>query len=123
MSSPLFRHEAVVVVWLDAHARSQAVEYTEDEVINLHRPEEVITLGLLLKEDQNGVSLYCENTGPDAIRGANFIPAAMIKEIIRLGSVKRPRKPQKKHAKEAISVQEPAAKLPQGVEHLVPQGP
>ena len=50
---------------------------------------------LLLKEDKHGVSLYTEETGPDVVRGANFIPAALIKEIIMLGPVKRPvkRKP------------------------------
>ena len=90
--APLFRYQAVVVIWDDAHARHQAVEYTEDEVRNLHRPEAVVTLGLLLKEDEHGVSLYSEETGPDAVRGANFIPAALIKDIIRMGHLKRPRK-------------------------------
>ena len=88
----LFRYPAVVVIWDDAHARNQAVEYTEDEVRNLHRAEPVRTLGLLLHEDEQGVSLYCEETGPDAVRGANFIPAAMVREIIRIGQLRRPRK-------------------------------
>lgn len=105
MPEQLFRHEAVVVVWKDAHARNQAVEYTEDEVLNLHRPEEIVTLGLLLKEDSEGISLYTENTGHDAVRGANFIPAAMLKEVIRLGSVKRPRKNLKRNAKETVAVE------------------
>ena len=91
-NEPLFRYPLVVVIWDDAHARSQAVEYTEDEVRNLHKPEEVITLGLMLHKDESGISLYTEETGPDAVRGDNFIPAAMIKEIVHLGDVKRPRK-------------------------------
>ena len=90
--SALFRYPAVVAIWGDAHARNQAVEYTEDEIRNLHKEEIVTTLGLLLKEDEHGVSLYTEETGPDVVRGANFIPAALIKEIIRLGPVKRPSK-------------------------------
>lgn len=93
MTLPLFRYPAVVIIWEDAHARNQAVEYTEDEVKNLHRPEQVSTLGLLIKRDDGGVSLYTEETGPDAVRGANFIPSALIKEIIELGPVRRPRKP------------------------------
>ena len=93
----LFRYPAVVVVWGDAHARSQSVEYTEDEVRNLHRSEAVITLGLLIHKNEEGVSLYTEETGPDVVRGANFIPASMIKEIIPIGFLKRPRKP--RHAK------------------------
>ena len=87
----LLRYPAVVVIWDDAHARNQAVEYVEEEVIQQHRPEEVKTLGLVIKEDKTGISLYTEETGPDSIRGVNFIPAGMIKEIIRLGYIKRPR--------------------------------
>ena len=96
----LFRYPAVVVIWDDAHARNQAVEYTEDEVRNLHRPETVTTLGLLLKQDATGVSLYCEETGPDAVRGANFIPAAMVREVVVLGQLKRPRVRKTKIVKE-----------------------
>ena len=92
----LFRYPAVAVIWDDAHARNQAVEYTEDEVRNLHRPEPVTTLGLLLHEDEHGLSLYCEETGPDAVRGANFIPRKMIRELVYIGHLKRPRKPREK---------------------------
>lgn len=92
MSEPLFRYPAAIVIWNDAHARNQAVEYTEDEVMNLHRAEKVTTLGLVIKEDNEGISLYCEETGPDSVRGANFIPAAMIEDVIRLGHLKRPRR-------------------------------
>ena len=89
----LFRHEAVIVRWLDAHCRNQAVEYTEDEArLQYHRGEEVTTLGLLLFEDDKGLSLYNENTGPDCIRGLNFIPKAMVIEVVRLGKLSAPRK-------------------------------
>lgn len=94
----LFRYPAAVVVWDDAHARNQAVEYTEDEVRNLHRPEQVVTLGLVIRQDETGISFYTEETGPDAVRGANFIPAAMIKEVIYLGHLRRPKTPRKETA-------------------------
>ena len=90
----LFRYPAVAVIWRDCHARNQAVEYTEDEIKSqFHRGERVITLGLLLHEDADGISLYTEETGPDAIRGANFILKVNIEEIVRLGFLKTPRKP------------------------------
>ena len=89
----LFRHDAVIVRWLDAHCRNQAVEYTEDEArLQYHRGEEVTTLGLLLYEDDKGLSLYNENTGPDSIRGLNFIPKAMVIDVVRLGRLRTPRK-------------------------------
>jgi hypothetical protein len=90
----LFRYPFVIVIWNDAHARNQAVEYTEDEAkIQLHRGEVVRTGGFLLKEDEVGVSLYNEETGPDSVRGLSFVPHAMIIEVIRIGYLKRPRKP------------------------------
>lgn len=93
MAASLFRYPAVAVRWLDAHARNQAIEYTEDEAkTQYHRAEEVLTLGLLLKEDEKGIQLYCEETGPSEIRGVNFIPAPMIKEVYRFGFIKPARR-------------------------------
>lgn len=104
MAKTLFRHPAVIVIWDDAHARNQAIEYIEEEVVQQHRPEEVITLGLAIKEDGAGISLYTESTGPDSVRGVNFIPAAMIKEVIRLGPLGRPR-----HVKAKARVPKPVS--------------
>lgn len=89
----LFRYPVVVVEWYDAHARNQAIEYDESEVGPLHKPEEVLTLGLCIKHDEKGISLYSEETGPDGIRGLNFIPAAMIKDVIyvNLTKVRKPK--------------------------------
>ena len=78
---PSFRYPAAVVVWDDAHARNQAVEYEESEVAPLHRPEECIILALVIKDDDKGLSLYSEQTGPSSIRGLNFIPRAMVKSV------------------------------------------
>ena len=81
MKGPKFRYPAAVVVWLDAHSRNQAVEYEESEVSSLHRPEECMILGLVMQDDETGVSLYNEETGPSSVRGLGFIPRAMIKDI------------------------------------------
>jgi hypothetical protein len=88
----LFRYPAVAVKWLDAHARNQAVEYEESEIIQQHRPEPCLTLGLMVKRDDTGITLYTEETGPTAVRGVNFIPAAMIEDVIEL-NLTRKRKP------------------------------
>lgn len=76
-----FRYPAAVIVWDDAHARNQAVEYEESEVAPLHRPEECAILALVIRDDSTGLSLYSEETGPSSIRGLNFIPRAMIKSV------------------------------------------
>ena len=76
-----FRFPAAVISWLDAHSRSQAVEYEEAEVAQQHRPEECTILGLVIRDDAQGLSLYTEETGPSSIRGLSFIPRAMVKSV------------------------------------------
>lgn len=93
----MFRYPAAVITWLDAHARNQAVEYEEAEIVQQHRPEECRILALVIRDDETGVSLYNEETGPSSVRGLSFIPRAMIKEIIYVNLAK-PRKPRQKAA-------------------------
>lgn len=84
MASPTkasFRHPIAIIEWHDAHARNQAVEYDESEILQVHRPEPCLTLGLVIRDDAAGVSLYNEETGPDSIRGLSFIPRGMIISI------------------------------------------
>ena len=76
-----FRHQAAVIEWLDAHARNQAVEYLETEIPGLHKPEDCKFLALVIREDEKGLTLYNEETGPDCVRGVSFIPRAMIKSV------------------------------------------
>jgi hypothetical protein len=78
---PSFRYPAAIIVWNDAHARNQAVEYEESELIQQHRPEECITLGLVVKDDETGITIYNEETGPSSVRGVSFIPKAMLKSV------------------------------------------
>lgn len=89
----LFRYPIVAVKWLDANARQPAVEYLESEIPQVHKAEPVITLGLLIQNDEAGVTLYNEETGPDSIRGVSFIPAKMIQDIIHIkASIPRKKK-------------------------------
>ena len=93
MPKPHFRYPAAIITWLDAHARSQAVEYEESEVSALHRPEECTILALVTRDDDTGLSVFNEQTGPSSIRGLGFIPRNMIKSVtyVNLTPV-RPRK-------------------------------
>jgi len=78
-----------VIHWLDAHARNQAVEYTDDEAkTQCHKPEECSILALVIRDDETGVSLYNEETGHDSVRGVSFIPRAMIKEVVYVNLTK-----------------------------------
>jgi hypothetical protein len=78
---PYFRYPAAIIIWNDAHARNQAVEYEESELIQQHRPEECKTLGLVVTDDEAGITIYNEQTGPSSVRGVSFIPKAMLKSV------------------------------------------
>lgn len=79
MAKTSFRYPAAIIEWLDAHARNQAVEYEESEVVQQHRPELCKIIGLVIKDDETGISLYNEETGPTSVRGLSFIPRPMVK--------------------------------------------
>lgn len=91
-----FRYQPAVIYWLDAHARNQAVEYTDEEAkTQCHKPEECIILALVIRDDETGVSLYNEETGHDSVRGVSFIPRAMIKDVVYVTLTKaKPKKAQ-----------------------------
>lgn len=68
-------NELVKVVWNDAHGSAANVVYDIDEIP--HGPIECTSYGLLLKEDDLGISIASECVGVDTYRGYSFIPAKM----------------------------------------------
>lgn len=93
MAKPKFRYPAAIIIWNDAHARNQAVEYEESELVQQHRPEECKTLGLVVTDDAAGITIYNEETGPTSVRGVSFIPRAMLKSVtyVNLSPVRKVR--------------------------------
>lgn len=90
---PKFRYPAAIIIWNDAHARNQAVEYEESELIQQHRPEECMTLGLVVTDDEAGVTIYNEQTGATSVRGVSFIPKAMLKSVTYVNlTIPKPKK-------------------------------
>lgn len=83
------------VVWDDAHGAAVG-EYTMDEAKrDFHKPAPVKTFGLLMQDDETGVTLGSEDTSQPSepaptYRGLSFIPRPMIKEVIIIGVPKRP---------------------------------
>jgi len=101
MSRELAALPLVCAIWDDAHGRSGG-EYTAEEIArDLHQPTKIRTFGLLVHDDDRGVTVAQEITNPDeseepTYRGLGFIPRGMLRELIVLGPPKRPRR-QKKH--------------------------
>ena len=100
---PLASIPLVCVVWDDAHD-GQPGEFTKKEISELHhKPALIWSFGLLLLDDETGITLVREITdqtieAEDTIyRIPGFIPRGMVREVINLGIPRRksPRKPRK----------------------------
>jgi hypothetical protein len=82
-------------IWDDAHG-SASGEFTAAEIARDHHdPALIRTFGLLIHEDERGVTIAQEITSaPDedlpTFRGLGFIPRGMLRELIVLGVPKRP---------------------------------
>lgn len=83
--------ELVKVVWLDAHGSAANVVYDIDEIP--HGPIECTSYGILLKNDEVGVSIASENVGVDTYRGYSFIPIGMLTKLEAVTKKRKPRKP------------------------------
>jgi hypothetical protein len=78
-------HPLVAVVWDDAKATA-VVEYDLNEVRSqFHKAARYTTYGLLLVDDDKGVTLASEEGDDQNLRGLTFIPRAMVVEVVILG--------------------------------------
>lgn len=93
MSPPL-----VAVLWSDAHGNAFAV-YESHELP--HAPALVQSFGLLLKEDETGITLASEAFEAGSYRGVTFIPHGMIRSIQPYQRVRQKRHATIPHAADA----------------------
>lgn len=84
----------VAVTWDDAHGTNLG-DYSESEIErDFHKPARYTTFGLLVKENEAGVTL-ASDVSEGTYRGVAFIPRGMIVEIVNLG-VPQKREPRKR---------------------------
>lgn len=96
-------HPLVAVVWDDAKATA-VVEYDLNEVrTQFHKAARYTTYGLLLVDDEKGITLASEEGDDQNLRGLTFIPRQMIVEVVILG---------RQRAKRARTKRQPAAPQP-----------
>jgi hypothetical protein len=69
----------VTVTWADAWG-NKSDEVTLEDVASTHIPQMVTTVGWLLLDDAEGVSIANERYG-STYRGRTFIPRAMVRSI------------------------------------------
>lgn len=80
----------IALRWYDAHATTTA-DYEIHAIP--HHAIEITTYGLLLREDELGVSIACEEAGAGCYRGVTFVPKAMVIEVKYIKPARRKREP------------------------------
>jgi len=80
----------VILRWDDAHAYDSEMEESE---IN-HQAIPITTYGLLLRDDEIGVSIANEQTSETTYRGHTFVPRAMVRsvQVLRKQPQRQPRR-------------------------------
>ena len=80
----------VALRWNDAHGTAT----TTYELHELpHKAVEIVTYGLLLRDDDAGISIACEDAGGGCYRGVTFVPRALVVEVKHLKPVRKKQKP------------------------------
>ncbi len=79
----------VKVVWLDAHGSAANAAYSFEEIP--HAPVEVVSYGVLLRNDDVGVSIASEICDTNTFRGYSFVPAAMLVKVEPVKPVRKTR--------------------------------
>jgi len=96
------KRQFVIVEWNDAW-QDQENFTTAHGIKATHEPMLVKTMGLLIQDDEVGVSIANEHStqdGQDVFRGRTFVPRAMIKGITPY-NLSKPRKPRVSNAEVA----------------------
>lgn len=82
--------DLVKITWLDAHGSAANVAYEIEEIP--HAAIKVVTYGILLKDDEVGVSIANEVCDTSVFRGYSFVPRVL---VVKMEPVKTSRKPKK----------------------------
>jgi hypothetical protein len=81
--------QLVAVRWRDAHGSVSTV-YGLHELP--HRALEITTYGLLLRDDDEGVSVAAEDCGGGEYRGVTFVPRVLVIECKPLTKTRKKRR-------------------------------
>jgi len=107
-------HQLVAVVWDDAKATA-VVEYDLNEVrTQFHRAARYTTYGLLLVDDEKGITLASEEGDDHNLRGLTFIPRPMVVEVVVLARQRIRKARPKRSATSAAGPDAASPPVPEG---------
>ena len=86
--------QMVKVTWLDAHGIVGTTALALHEIP--HGGIVITSYGLLLRHDEQGVSIASEMCADGTYRGYTFVPAGMLVEVEPIGPRAKQRKPKSK---------------------------
>lgn len=81
------KHDIYAVKWDDAHYN--AGEFEAHEVI--HRPWQYTSVGILVQNDETGITLAMDIGEDGRFRGVTFVPRAMVLETWKIGPLTKRR--------------------------------
>lgn len=82
-----------LVRWMDAHSPAATDAYSATDIDSLHRPYPIITMGWILRDDADGVTIGGEWVGGQEFRNLTIVQRVLVVETVRL---KLPRPPRAK---------------------------
>lgn len=82
-------HPLVLLTWLDAHSPNATTAVSVDEVDKIHAPITITTIGWVLRDDVNGVTIASEHCGDGDYRNCTFVLRSLVMEM---KPVRTPRK-------------------------------
>ena len=85
--------QIVEVTWMDPHSPEATAQYNINELDNVHSPLKIKTIGILLRNDEIGITTACEDCGEGNYRGLTFIIRSLIQNVTVLATQRKPRKP------------------------------
>jgi hypothetical protein len=83
--TPKLDGKVVAVVWQDAHFNTDESDASD----TVHRPWIYVTVGILVKSDQTGVTVAQDEGEDGKYRSRTFVPRGMIVDEWTVGPVKR----------------------------------
>lgn len=95
-AEPNLEGKVVAVSWNDAHYDHSEVDATE----TVHRPWVYVTVGVLVKSDETGVTVAQDQGEDGKFRGRTFVPRGMVIDEWEVGPLKP--KQRRKRKKEEI---------------------
>jgi hypothetical protein len=69
------------VVWWDDPQATAAEVVNAANIDTAHQGAPIVTIGWLLKQDNQGVTICCESLGGGDYRGATFVLAPLVRKI------------------------------------------